>query len=297
MIWIISFLALVASTLGCGVRSFTVRYPAHDAVKRSISVAEDLPNQQQKYLSKHQQQYLPENLQKQPPIHGGVSVNIDNVWPWQVSIQTSTGEHGCGGTLISKNWILTAAHCLDQSGNYSVVLGQYDRLNDKNIQVMEIAKVITHPRYNTQLELNNDIALLKLSSPVQMTSQVSPICLPSSFTFRPGTRCVTTGWGATESVSNPRFLQEATVPIVSQAQCRRVWGRNSITDAIICAGASGASSCNGDSGGPLMCKSSRLWYQVGIVSWGHEECFTDRPVVYTRVSYFQKWITETIRLN
>ncbi|KAK2880775.1 hypothetical protein Q8A67_018043 [Cirrhinus molitorella] len=251
MIWIISFLALVASTLVGGV---------------------------------------PANI-----INGNEALS----WPWQVSIQTSRGQQFCGGTLISKTWVLTAAHCLVQPGNHFVVLGQNDLgSNDEFVQVKKIAKVINHPDYNNPTKYNNDIALVKLSSPVQMTSHVSPICLPSPLTsIRPGTRCVITGWGATEYAGNPRFLQEATVPILSQAQCRQFWNRNIITDAMICAGASGASSCEGDSGGPLMCESSGVWYQVGIVSWGHESCSTARPVVYTRVSYFRKWITDTIRLN
>lgn len=288
MFWIISFLALVASTLGCGVRQM-VPYPAGEIAKRSIRAAGVLSSVR--------------DLANVPSVVGGGPAGIFHgneaqPWPWQVSIQTSRGQHFCGGSLISKNWILTAAHCSVQPGNDYVVLGQYDRgSNNEDIQVKKISKVITHPNYNKQTT-NNDVALLKLSSPVQMTSRISPICLPSSLTsIRSGTLCVITGWGATETVSNPRILQEATVPIVSQAQCMQFWGRNSITDAMICAGASGASSCQGDSGGPLMCESSGVWYQVGIVSWGHKSCSTDRPVVYTRVSYFRRWINEIIRLN
>ncbi|KAI2656420.1 Chymotrypsin-like protease CTRL-1 [Labeo rohita] len=273
MIWIISFLALVASTLGCGVRQFQ---PAGNFAKRSIR----------------------ENVVGGIPasiIHGNEALS----WPWQVSIQTSRGQQFCGGTLISNNWVLTAAHCLVQPGYHYVVLGQNDLAsNDEFVQVKKVAKVITHPDFNKPVDFNNDIALLKLSSPVKMTAYVSPICLPSSFTsIRPGTLCVITGWGETENEANPRFLHEATVPIVSQAQCKQIWGRTLITDAMICAGASGASSCQGDSGGPLMCESSGVWYQVGIVSWGHKSCSIDRPVSYTRVSYFRKWITETIRFN
>ncbi|KAK7172104.1 hypothetical protein R3I93_004413 [Phoxinus phoxinus] len=191
-----------------------------------------------------------------------------NPWPWQVSIQNSRGKHFCGGSLINSYWVLTAAHCLVQPENHHVVLGQTDRAsNMERIQVKRIAKVITHPDYNKKAKFNNDVALLKLSSPVQMTSRVSPICLPSSSaSILPGALCVTTGWGRTETEATPRFLQEATLPIVSQTQCRQEFGPNTITDAMICAGASGVSSCHGDSGGPLMCESSGVWYQSMIMS-------------------------------
>ncbi|XP_067306859.1 chymotrypsin-like protease CTRL-1 [Pseudorasbora parva] len=93
------------------------------------------------------------------------------------------------------------------------------------------------------------------------------------------------------------ILQQATLPIVSQNQCRQEFGQNRITDAMICAGASGASSCQGDSGGPLICKSSGVWYQVGIVSWGFENCDVNVPIVYTRVPYFRKWIDDILKYN
>ncbi|XP_026120042.1 chymotrypsin B-like [Carassius auratus] len=278
MIWIISFLALVPFTLGCGVRQLMVGNPAGEIAKRSLSIKD------------------------QPSVVGGhdagiIRGNEAHPWPWQVSIQTSRGEHFCGGSLISTNWVLTAAHCSVRSGYHYVVLGLYDRGSKELVKVKKIAKVITHPNYNKQTN-HNDITLLKLSSAVEMTPRISPICLPSSLTnILPGTPCVTTGWGVTENDPNPRFLQQATLPIVSQAQCRQFWGKNTITGAMICAGASGASSCQGDSGGPLMCESSGVWYQVGIVSWGHKSCSTDSPVAYTRVSYFRKWIDEIIRMN
>ncbi|XP_073674437.1 chymotrypsin-like protease CTRL-1 [Garra rufa] len=271
MIWIIGFLALVASTLGCGVRQAIVHYPEHSIAKRYISLDEkDLSED----LLEHLDSY---------------------VWPWQVSIQTSSGELICGGSLIDKNWVLTAAHCLVEPTHHYVVLGQNDRASNNGfVQVKNISKVITHPDFNEQT-MRNDIALLKLSSPVQMTSRISPICLPSFFTvIYPWKSCVITGWGVTKTEWISQILQEATVPIVSQTRCRRVWGMNNITDAMICAGASGASSCQGDSGGPLMCERSGVWYQVGIVSWGDADCVKDRPVIYTRVSYFQNWISEII---
>ncbi|XP_073674436.1 chymotrypsin-like protease CTRL-1 [Garra rufa] len=287
--------------IGCGVRPF-ISHPAHDLMfKRSISVAEDLPKDLPedlpedlpKDLAKYRAQNLPEDV-----IHLVGGNLVIQSWPWQVSIKTSSGELICAGSLIDKNWILTAAHCLVEPTHHYVVLGQNDLASkDEFVQVKNISKVITHPDFNKQT-MHNDIALLKLSSSVEITSRISPICLPSSVPhIHPGTLCVITGWGITKDEWISQFLQEATVPIVSQTRCRRVWVMNNITDAMICAGASGASSCQGDSGGPLMCERSGVWYQVGIVSWGDEDCVKDRPVIYTRVSSFNTWISETIRLN
>ncbi|XP_056612602.1 chymotrypsin-like protease CTRL-1 [Triplophysa dalaica] len=220
-----------------------------------------------------------------------------SVWPWQVSIQTSKGVHFCGGTLINQNWILTAAHCPVQAGYHRVVLGEYDRgSDDEAVQIKKIAKVIVHPRFNKET-FSNDVALLRLSSPAQITSRVSPVKLVSSSTNIPsGTLCVTTGWGRTET-GLPRILQETTLPIVSTAECSRFWRRTRpIVDSMICAGGSRSSSCQGDSGGPLLCDSKGVWYQVGIVSWGADDCNVNAPGVYSRVSYLRQWI-DTVLSN
>ncbi|XP_057207477.1 chymotrypsin-like protease CTRL-1 [Triplophysa rosa] len=219
-----------------------------------------------------------------------------SVWPWQVSIQTSKGVNFCGGTLITENWILTAAHCPVKAGYHYVVLGEHDRgSNDEAVQIKKISEVIRHPRFNKK-NFNNDVALLKLSSPAQITSRVSPVNLVSSSTNIPsGTLCVTTGWGRTATGQGPRILQETTLPIVSTAECKQYWGlTRSITDSMICAGGSGSSSCQGDSGGPLVCDSKGVWYQVGIVSWGTKECKVNAPGVYSRVSFLRQWIDDTV---
>uniref|UniRef100_A0A673Z0U7 Chymotrypsin-like n=1 Tax=Salmo trutta TaxID=8032 RepID=A0A673Z0U7_SALTR len=189
-----------------------------------------------------------------PQVSGLKIVNGQNAvsgsWPWQVSLQDTSGFHFCGGSLISQNWVVTAAHCLVTPGRHQVILSEHDRqFNAEPIQVKSISRAITHPYYNSQ-NFKNDVTLLKLSSPVQITSRVSSVCLASSSTsFPSGTRCVTTGWGKTgttcEWPHNP-------------AQCKQYWGQSRITDAMICAG--------GDSGGPLVCQSSGVWFQLGIVS-------------------------------
>ncbi|XP_036420125.1 chymotrypsin-like protease CTRL-1 [Colossoma macropomum] len=262
MLWIISCLALVASTLGCGV----------PAIKPQISGYNKIVNG--------------ENA-------------VSGSWPWQVSLQDTTGFHFCGGSLLNQYWVLTAAHCRVTPGRHRVILGEHDRgTNAEPLQILNIAKAITNPYYNSQT-FNNDITLLKLSSPAQMTNRVSPVCVASSSTNVPaGTRCVTTGWGKTGTTSTPRILQQTALPILSQAQCRQYWGQNRITDAMICAGASGVSSCQGDSGGPLVCQDNGgVWIQVGIVSWGTSNCNVRTPAVYARVSYLRSWIDQTIAYN
>ncbi|XP_073718845.1 chymotrypsin-like protease CTRL-1 [Misgurnus anguillicaudatus] len=260
MLWIISCLALVASTLGCGV----------PAIKPKISGYNKIVNG--------------ENA-------------VPGSWPWQVSLQQSNGFHFCGGSLINSNWVLTAAHCRVQAGYHYVILGEYDRSsNAEPVQVMRIAKAISHPYYNSQ-NFNNDVTLLKLATPAQLTQTISPVCLMSSSdVVNAGTICVTTGWGKTGVTSSPRYLQQVALPLLSKAQCQQYWGQR-ITDAMICAGASGVSSCQGDSGGPLVCESRGTWFQAGIVSWGTSDCNTRTPAVYSRVTYLRQWIDQTVASN
>ncbi|XP_061632006.1 chymotrypsin-like protease CTRL-1 [Phyllopteryx taeniolatus] len=223
---------------------------------------------------------------------------VPGSWPWQVSLQDGRGFHFCGGSLINQNWVVTAAHCRVSPRSHRVILGEHDRQsNGEKLQVKTISRAISHPYYNSQ-NFNNDITLLKLSSPVQATSTVSPVCLASSSAnISTGTKCVTSGWGRTGQTSSPRYLQQTSLPILSPAQCKQYWGYNRITDAMICAGASGVSSCQGDSGGPLVCQSGGAWNLVGIVSWGTSNCNVRTPAVYARVSYLRSWIDRTIASN
>ncbi|XP_066575497.1 chymotrypsin-like protease CTRL-1 [Amia ocellicauda] len=222
---------------------------------------------------------------------------VSGSWPWQVSLQDSTGFHFCSGSLINEYWVMTSALCGVTPGQHRAILGEYDRSsNTEPIQNKSIARVITNPQHNSNT-FDSDIALVKLSSPALLTDRVQPVCLATSTTnFAAGTQCVTTGWGHTGIVASPPRLQQVSMPLMSQAICQLYWGTQ-ITNNMMCAGAAGASTCLGDSGGPLVCESGGVWQQVGIVSWGFYNCYVYFPGVFTRISALRSWIDVTVATN
>ncbi|KAI5627111.1 chymotrypsin B1 precursor, partial [Silurus asotus] len=261
LLWILSCLAFIGATYGCGVPAIS---PVVTGYARIVNGEEAVPHS----------------------------------WPWQVSLQDSTGFHFCGGSLVNEYWVVTAAHCNVRT-SHVVVLGEHDRSsNAENVQVMKIAKSIRHPNYNSYT-INNDVAVIKLATPAKLSPRVSPVCLAeTSDNFAGGMKCVTSGWGLTRynAANTPARLQQAALPLLTNTNCQSYWG-NKITNLMICAGASGASSCMGDSGGPLVCQKSGAWTLVGIVSWGSGTCSTSMPGVYARVTSLRSWIDQTIATN
>jgi secreted trypsin-like serine protease len=165
-------------------------------------------------------------------------------------------------------------------------------------QVIPIEKLIIHSRYNANSQ-DNDIALLKLRTPIKYNTRVLPVCLASSNLNLPeGTNCWISGWGALkEDGYGPKILQHAKVPLVSKRRCSYVYG--SLTSGMRCAGhyTGKIDSCQGDSGGPLVCKANGKWHLTGAVSWGIGCAREGYYGVYADIVHLKSWITSTVKYN
>ncbi|XP_073708658.1 serine protease 27-like [Garra rufa] len=249
------------------------------------------------------------NVCGQAPLNSRIVGGVDAAegsWPWQVSLHsTNYGGHFCGGSLISSEWVLTAAHCLPgvTAPSLRVYLGRRIQQGINSHEVSRnVTKIIKHLAYDSNTN-NNDIAVLRLSAPVTFTNYIRPVCLAAQGSVFPaGTSSWITGWGDIQSgvsLPSPGILQETTVPVVANDQCNTLLGSGSVTNNMMCAGLieGGKDTCQGDSGGPMVIKQCSVWIQSGITSWGYGCADPKAPGVYARVSQYQTWITNNIGQN
>ncbi|MER9214951.1 serine protease [Mesorhizobium sp. M0663] len=235
-----------------------------------------------------------------PRIVGGKVTTVEQ-YPWQAALLYAMVPEPqrilrCGGSVIASNWILTAAHCVADKTEEDVVTKTtfYHALGIRTKSV----QYFVHPSYDSST-YENDIALVKLAEPVADPTVVPLI--EQSADIPDGTNVSVTGWGAVmEGGAASEVLRVADVPLVNLSDCNQPGSYNGrIKNTMMCAGYrdGGLDSCQGDSGGPAVATRGGKPVLVGIVSFGEGCARRLKYGVYTRVSAFSDWITQTMAAN
>ncbi|XP_073846568.1 serine protease 33 [Musca autumnalis] len=232
-------------------------------------------------------------------------------YPWQAHIRIA--EYQCGGVLVSKNMVATAAHCVQQARlqDISVYLGELDTQNLGHAQEPlpaekhNVLQKLIHPLFEFRMTQPDryDLALLKLAKPTGFSEHILPICLPVYPIRLAGRKAIVAGWGKTEASlgqAGTNMLQVATVPIITSLECLR-WHESKqikveLYNEMFCAGHSDGhqDACLGDSGGPLIVRERGRFFLVGITSAGFGCGVDHQPGIYHNVQKTSKWIQDIL---
>ncbi|XP_078064042.1 complement C1s subcomponent-like [Mustelus asterias] len=234
-------------------------------------------------------------------ILGGTPAEEGN-FPWHVYFENTV----CGGALISDQWVLTSASCVQHQRTMRMFAGGSDRNVLTRWRLLEGKEIVPHPLFarlpgdRPRLDFDNDLALIKLKRRVKMGPTISPICLPAGhplYQVAAGKVGYLSGFGKTEDFAQTDVLMFASVPVAERSRCGNASGAGDpipLTANMLCAGGRGSDACTGDGGGALVFEDplgSNAYYVGGIVSWGIR-CGTYG--IYTNVMKYLEWIESTV---
>jgi len=244
-----------------------------------------------------------EHVHHDPRVIGGEEA-IHGRYPYMVNIVRGNGSHLCGGSIISPNLVLTAAHC---GGPDRVELGRHDislSVDDEIAVSIKVKETTNHPSYKSD-NFSHDVAVIELEEHIEdwerfQVGRIATNSVLGSEGIVDGTMLTVIGWGMTEYPGYlvPGPLHEAALTYITNEECATEYGypEHWIQDDMMCTWEDGKDACIGDSGSPLIIKGEDASQDliVGSVSWGYRCAEPFYPGVYGRMDAMTEWINEMI---